>query len=303
MAPVEFASIKQYEICQFKLKGDDTLYNGLFTSLRVDSRSVPVTYHKYDIRGTDDDGGGSPVSINHTVIVNHFGTIITKEMFPIPDEHDEPEITFFNFTSDYFEPGPVVYAIAYVDYSGMYVRQIFSKWDDALIAYKAYEAREDMFDLAEEDGFRIVTYYLQTSPIPDLHKPNYLHYSASPDHGIMLFNDVLMDDEYLSKPNKPILRLYTGGHNEHDDAITWCGVELEFSIDTKGVDDYYDAKQRAEFVLGKYIEQLKTRGIDYSALEKITHTKPLEKLGFKIIDKDRFIYGLELDEVDHGLCH
>lgn len=298
MVPVEFASIKQYDICQFKLKGDDTLYNGLFTSLRVDSRSVPVTYHKYDIRGTDDDGGGSPVSINHTVIVNHFGTLITKEMFPIPDEHDEPEITFFNITSNYFEPGRVVYAIAYVDYSGMYVQQLFDNWDVVLTAYKAYEAREDMFDIAEEDGFRIVAYYLQSSPVSYLHKPRYIHYVTSPKDGLMQINDIFMSDDYLSEPNKPILKLYTGGNNEHDDVITWCTAEIEFSIGTAGIDDYDEANERAEYKVTEFINQLKERGIDYNQIEMTRHTKPLEKLGFKVSEDNKNVYILELEEVD-----
>lgn len=58
----------------------------LFTSERVDRSSVPDGYYAYDIRGTDDDGGGTPATIESRVMVNFHGTVITRQPLEIPAE-------------------------------------------------------------------------------------------------------------------------------------------------------------------------------------------------------------------------
>ena len=49
----------------------------LFTCLRIDRSIVPVGLHAYDIRDSDD--GSEFATIEPRVIVNHAGTIISKE--------------------------------------------------------------------------------------------------------------------------------------------------------------------------------------------------------------------------------
>lgn len=55
---------------------------GLFTCCRIDRNSVPAGYHVYDIRH-DDDCQGDPVQICKWVMVNHWGTLLTKEPFEL----------------------------------------------------------------------------------------------------------------------------------------------------------------------------------------------------------------------------
>lgn len=50
----------------------------LFTCLRVDRSTVPEGMYAYDVRH-DDDCQGIPVEIQKFVLVNHWGTVITKE--------------------------------------------------------------------------------------------------------------------------------------------------------------------------------------------------------------------------------
>lgn len=50
----------------------------LFTSIRIDRGSVPKGLYLYEVRH-DDDGRGDPVQIAKGIMVNHFGSIITRE--------------------------------------------------------------------------------------------------------------------------------------------------------------------------------------------------------------------------------
>lgn len=55
----------------------------LFTSIRIDRNSVPKGLYLYEVR-SDDDGCGDPVQIAKGIMVNHFGSIITREPIKLP---------------------------------------------------------------------------------------------------------------------------------------------------------------------------------------------------------------------------
>ena len=50
----------------------------LFTALRVDRDTIPEGYIMYEIRHSDEDWG-EPIEIALGVLVNFFGTLLTKE--------------------------------------------------------------------------------------------------------------------------------------------------------------------------------------------------------------------------------
>lgn len=56
---------------------------GVFTSLRVDRKTVPPELYAYDVRHGDD---GWECEIEEFVFVNHFGTVITKKPLPLDEE-------------------------------------------------------------------------------------------------------------------------------------------------------------------------------------------------------------------------
>lgn len=50
----------------------------LFTSMRLDRKTIPIGYHCYEVR-YDDDGKGDPIQLANYILVNHYGTILTSE--------------------------------------------------------------------------------------------------------------------------------------------------------------------------------------------------------------------------------
>lgn len=50
----------------------------LFHDLRLDRNTVPKGLYLYEVRH-DDEGWGNPVQIAKGILVNHFGTILTRE--------------------------------------------------------------------------------------------------------------------------------------------------------------------------------------------------------------------------------
>lgn len=54
----------------------------LFTNMRLDRDTVPEGLFCYDVRDSD-DLDGSMAEIKPVVIVNHWGTILCKEAFPL----------------------------------------------------------------------------------------------------------------------------------------------------------------------------------------------------------------------------
>ena len=50
----------------------------LFTCLRIDSRTVPNGIYKYEVRH-DDDMQGIACQLGRRIVVNHWGTLLTRE--------------------------------------------------------------------------------------------------------------------------------------------------------------------------------------------------------------------------------
>lgn len=57
----------------------------LFTNMRLDRDTVPEGLFCYDVRDSD-DLDGSMAEVKPYVMVNHWGTILSREPFPL-DEH------------------------------------------------------------------------------------------------------------------------------------------------------------------------------------------------------------------------
>ena len=57
----------------------------LFTDSRIDRDTVPEGWFAYDLRGSDYDPG-EPVTVEPNVVVNHAGTVLTREPITIPKE-------------------------------------------------------------------------------------------------------------------------------------------------------------------------------------------------------------------------
>lgn len=55
----------------------------LFNDMRIERESVPKGLYQYEVRH-DDDGCGDPVQIANGIMVNHFGTILTREPLKLP---------------------------------------------------------------------------------------------------------------------------------------------------------------------------------------------------------------------------
>lgn len=50
----------------------------LFTCLRIDRSTVPTGIHLYEVRH-DDDQQGDPVQIGKAILVNHWGTLLSRK--------------------------------------------------------------------------------------------------------------------------------------------------------------------------------------------------------------------------------
>ena len=57
----------------------------LFTDIRIERSSVPKGLYLYEVR-SDDDGCGDPVQIAKGIMVNHLGSIITREPIRLPPD-------------------------------------------------------------------------------------------------------------------------------------------------------------------------------------------------------------------------
>ena len=56
----------------------------IFTNMRIDRSTIPDGLYLYEVRDSD-DLDGSFAEIKWSVCVNHWGSIITKEEFPLTD--------------------------------------------------------------------------------------------------------------------------------------------------------------------------------------------------------------------------
>ncbi|MGF6990525.1 hypothetical protein M2150_001790 [Lachnospiraceae bacterium PM6-15] len=70
----------------------------LFTPIRIDRASVPVGYNMYEVRH-DDNGWGEPVQIARGIMVNHWGTLITRDPIKL-DRDGRLDITPEDFKYD-----------------------------------------------------------------------------------------------------------------------------------------------------------------------------------------------------------
>lgn len=57
----------------------------LFTSLRIDRSTVPEGLYLYELRHADEDWG-DPCQLARGILVNHYGTILTREPIQLPIE-------------------------------------------------------------------------------------------------------------------------------------------------------------------------------------------------------------------------
>lgn len=60
-------------------------YPVLFTDARVDRKTVPEDLFCYDVRH-DDDGQGIACEVKPHVMVNHWGTILSREKIPMGED-------------------------------------------------------------------------------------------------------------------------------------------------------------------------------------------------------------------------
>ena len=56
----------------------------IFTNMRIDRSTIPDELYLYEVRDSD-DLDGSFAEIKWSVCVNHWGSIITKEQFPLTE--------------------------------------------------------------------------------------------------------------------------------------------------------------------------------------------------------------------------
>ena len=73
----------------------------LFTNLRIDRSTVPETLHCYDIRETDGFSGVA-ASVERYVLVNHWGTILSKEPFPLESGRYEIEADDIEYQDEFY---------------------------------------------------------------------------------------------------------------------------------------------------------------------------------------------------------
>lgn len=78
MKPIN-ANEADYE--RFEILGHDAL----FTCLRIDRKMLPEGFHAYDIRDSN-ECDGTPSEVKKFVMVNHCGTVITREPIEGADE-------------------------------------------------------------------------------------------------------------------------------------------------------------------------------------------------------------------------
>lgn len=57
----------------------------LFTPLRIDRNTVPNGYYLYEVQH-DDDCQGDAVQIAKSVVVNHWGSLITRDEIMLPSD-------------------------------------------------------------------------------------------------------------------------------------------------------------------------------------------------------------------------
>lgn len=72
----------------------------LFTNLRIDRSTVPKSLYCYDIRETDGFSGVA-ASVERYVWVNHWGSILSKEPFPLENGRYEIEADDIEYLDEF----------------------------------------------------------------------------------------------------------------------------------------------------------------------------------------------------------
>lgn len=57
----------------------------LFTECRIDRTTVPEGVYHYEVRHADEDWG-EPITLSRSILVNYYGTVLTREPFQLPVE-------------------------------------------------------------------------------------------------------------------------------------------------------------------------------------------------------------------------
>ena len=57
----------------------------LFTECRIDRATVPEGVYRYEMRHADEDWS-EPVTLSRSIVVNYYGTVLTREPFQLPVE-------------------------------------------------------------------------------------------------------------------------------------------------------------------------------------------------------------------------
>ena len=57
----------------------------IFTNARIDRDTVPFDLYCYDVRESE-GFSGDPVMLEKVVVVNHWGTVLSKKTFPLEDD-------------------------------------------------------------------------------------------------------------------------------------------------------------------------------------------------------------------------
>ncbi len=311
MGHIAFDSIHRYECCLIYLKGWEEPIAGLICSLRIDRRSIPVGYYYYEIRGSDDDGGGTPVSLGRQVLVNHYASFISKEIIPIPSE--EPMIDHIEFTNTTFFPNKIIYLLGYHGFSGFNIIQTFTDWDKALEMLKTYKERELLFDIRNEYCyFTIESYFITDAPENKLPRPTWITYnvSAYSDGPVMASN--ILDTDIPKE--EPIVEVGFSKSNPDENDLglkppppmyggySCISVEMTFSIPVGNSYTYEELNEKASKAYNKYLEQLKAKDIIYKDLIDATPSQLLSH-GFVKVDDESHDGWLELRyDLDQVSC-
>ena len=91
MKPIN-ANEASYE--RFEILGHDAF----FTCLRIDRKTLPEGLHAYDLR--DEDSTGEICELKSHVMVNHWGTVITREPIEGADEGVVLEDKDYNYLGE-----------------------------------------------------------------------------------------------------------------------------------------------------------------------------------------------------------
>ena len=57
----------------------------LFTECRIDRTTVPEGVYRYELRHADEDWG-EPITLSRSILVNYYGSVLTREPFQLPVE-------------------------------------------------------------------------------------------------------------------------------------------------------------------------------------------------------------------------